>query len=77
MAWICFDQLVERGIVGFGIELRRLDDEQRRDGVVEEEVLVGLVQLAQVVLVGRGSSLSGSLLALASRSTSSSVGACR
>ena len=46
-------EIVERLVAPRQIELRRLDDEQRRGGVVEEEVVVGLVQLAHVLVVER------------------------
>src|SRR4029078_276880 len=41
----------ERGVVGFGVELRGVDHQQRSRGVVEEVVLIRLVQFADVVLV--------------------------
>ena len=60
------DQIVERLVARLQVDLRRLDDEQRRGRVVEEEVLVGLVQLAEVVVGGdRARRGSGSLGALA------------
>src|SRR4051812_29064778 len=40
------DEVVDRFLAGVDVELRGFDDEQRRGGVVEEEVLVRLVQLA-------------------------------
>ena len=46
------DQIVERLVAGVRIELRGLDDEQRRGVVVKEEMVVRLVQLPQVVVVG-------------------------
>src|SRR5271163_2370771 len=45
-------QVVDRLFTGVGIELRRFDDQQRRRVVVEEKVVVGLVELAQVVGIG-------------------------
>ena len=44
------NQIVERIVAAGEIELRRLHDEQWRGRVVKEEVLIGLVQLAQVIL---------------------------
>src|SRR5438034_1263486 len=45
-------EIVERLVARVGVELRCLDDEQRRAVVVKEEVVVRLVQLAHVVVVG-------------------------
>ena len=49
---ICLIRSSSASSLASEIELRGLDDEQRRGGVVEEEVVVRLVQLAQVVVVG-------------------------
>src|SRR5262249_14428408 len=46
-----FHQIVERFIARLGIELGGLDHEQRRRVVVEEEMMVRLVQLAQVLRI--------------------------
>ena len=43
------DQVVHCLITGIEPELRGLHDEERRGGVVKEQVLVGLVELAEVI----------------------------
>src|SRR3990167_11317029 len=45
------DQIVERFVAGVGVELRGFDDEERRRVVVKEEVMVGLVQFAEILIV--------------------------
>ena len=52
MPLICRTRSSRASSLGLGIELRGFDHQQRRRGVVEEEVLVRLVQLAQVLGVG-------------------------
>src|ERR1700704_6403883 len=45
-------EIVHGLVAGLQIELRGFNDEERRRGIMKEEVLVGLVQLADVAGIG-------------------------
>ena len=45
------EQVLNRVVAPREVDLRGLDDEQGRGGVVEEEVVVGLVQLSEELVV--------------------------
>ena len=61
------EQVVDGLVAPRQIDLRRLDDEQRRGRVVEEEVVVGLVELGEVFLARQRPSSSSSARAARSR----------